>query len=158
MLASAVAITLLGLGCVILAVVAWLIWRSRAQALKQKAGQEAGKDMENLIYQSAYTLGPSASATTRSTRSIVDCREMAFVVTGKSVASVSVLAFRKEHILTCRFVSPQSVLGFRQQSLPHERMRSFQPPCRHAITRASQGACAAHVACVGVLIASDRAF
>ncbi|GFR45252.1 hypothetical protein Agub_g6358, partial [Astrephomene gubernaculifera] len=82
MLAAAVTIAILGLGCVLLSALAWWLWRSRAHALRQKAGQEAGKDMKNLIYQSAYTLEPAASATTtRPTKSIADSKEMAFVVT-----------------------------------------------------------------------------
>ena len=97
MLASAVAVALLGLGCVILAALAWFLWRSRAQALKQKAGQEAGKDMKNLIYQSAYTLGPSASATTRPARNIIDCKQMAFVVTGADRSTFACSAVPTAH-------------------------------------------------------------
>lgn len=93
MLALDVTIAFLGFGCVTLAITAWFLWRSRAQALKQKAGQEAGNDMKNFIYQSAYTTAPSASAITRRGKNIVECKEMAFVVTGKFLSS-----FRKQQV------------------------------------------------------------
>lgn len=45
---AAVPIAVLGLGCLLLAVVAWWLAKSRAKALKQRSEKEAGKDFKDL--------------------------------------------------------------------------------------------------------------
>ncbi|KXZ50125.1 hypothetical protein GPECTOR_18g99 [Gonium pectorale] len=75
-----IAVAGLSVALAILAALVWWLWRSRAAALRQRAGQEEGEDMKNLVQHAAYTLD-SDHTRTRPATSIVDCKELAFVVT-----------------------------------------------------------------------------
>ncbi len=77
-LGGSIAIALLGAACLALAALAFWLWRSRVQALKQFTEKDADKDLENLLSQVAYT--PAAAP--KPVKGIAESKEMAFVVTG----------------------------------------------------------------------------